>query len=169
MNDRSEACRRGVRIQTLMGEIQGWLPANPITRTLDDLNLASRAFAVVHDPTGNYETGSLRSGPLAINKASILFLTESYSPPEQTAHRRGPGPYARAGVRLRIADFDIVGYVHVPPGGDPMMRLNQSGQPFLALTAASINGPDGDFVTPFLAINRMHILAAQEVESHVEG
>ena len=73
--------------------------------------------------------------------------------------------FARAPVRLRVGHFDVEGLVHVPAGGNPMMRLNQQGHPFLALTSASVVGEETQTGVPFLAVNRSHILAAQELSS----
>jgi hypothetical protein len=44
-----------------------------------------------------------------------------------------------------------------------MSRLNQSGHDFMALTSVSVVGPNFEFATPFLAVNRAFISAAQEI------
>ncbi len=44
-----------------------------------------------------------------------------------------------------------------------MRRLDQSNHPFISLTWAAVKGPDTKLTAPFLAVNRAHILAAQEI------
>ncbi|HEU4402958.1 MAG TPA: hypothetical protein VFT43_12715, partial [Candidatus Polarisedimenticolia bacterium] len=56
-------------------------------------------------------------------------------------------------------------YVYTTPGSDPLGRLNQPGHPFLAMNAATVSGPGVDFATQFVAVNRLHILVAQETMS----
>jgi len=41
----------------------------------------------------------------------------------------------------------------------------QSAHPFIALQSATVAGPGMDLSTPFLAVNRTHILSAQELFS----
>ena len=66
-------------------------------------------------------------------------------------------------IRLRVGDYIVDGFLHVPPGGNPMMRLHQDSRAFIALTAASATRGDAEFSAPFLAVNRKHILAAQQL------
>ncbi len=61
------------------------------------------------------------------------------------------------------------GFVHVPPGGNPMTRLNQGEHAFVALTSASVIGPGEELATPFLAVNRGHILAARPIGEQEQG
>jgi len=49
--------------------------------------------------------------------------------------------------------------------GSSLTRLNQSAHPFIALQSAIVVGPGADFSTSFLAINRAHVLSAQEMFS----
>ena len=46
--------------------------------------------------------------------------------------------FKRARIRLRLDEYDIDGYVHVPPGGDPVARLNQDRHTFIALTSDDV-------------------------------
>jgi hypothetical protein len=70
---------------------------------------------------------------------------------------------------LRIAEFDIQGFLHLRGVRDPLVWLNQSRQPFLALTAASVIGPGVEFAVSFIAINPRHMLAAQCLRIGAEG
>ena len=46
----------------------------------------------------------------------------------------------------------------------PLLRFNQDTHPFIAVTSASVVGPDTRFEAPFLAIKRSHILAVQPID-----
>ena len=41
---------RTVRIETLHGTVEGVLLVSKLMRTLDELNMASKAFLIVHSP-----------------------------------------------------------------------------------------------------------------------
>ena len=133
-----------------------------VLRTLDDLNLAAKAFLTVHSPVLEGTGWSFPGGPLSVNKGNILFLAE-------LSEREGGQSeqfvdFTRAAVRLRVGAFDIEGFVHVPPRGDPMMRFNQDTHPFIAVTSGSVVGPDKQFEASFLAIKRSHIMAVQPID-----
>ena len=66
-------------------------------------------------------------------------------------------------MRVRVGPYEIEGFLHVPPGGECLKWLNHYSHPFLSLTSVSVVGPAKQFATPFLAVNRRHILAAQEI------
>jgi hypothetical protein len=142
--------------------VEGELRLSPHLRTLDDLNRTSRNFVMLHEPDG--DGWSLDSGPVALNKSLILFVAEQES---FTGGPGGIGAYARAPMGLRVEEFDVRGFVHVPPNGDPFMRLNHDGGPFLALTSASVVGDSLQFVAPFIAVNRAYVLAAQRMGQEV--
>ena len=44
-----------------------------------------------------------------------------------------------------------------------MTRIHQDVHAFIAVTSASVSRGDEQFAAPFVAINRRHILAAQEL------
>jgi hypothetical protein len=44
-----------------------------------------------------------------------------------------------------------------------MTRLNQASHPFIALTMATIAGRGIELCLPFVAVNRFHVVAAQEL------
>jgi hypothetical protein len=150
---------RSVHIETVDGAVQGCLRISPGLRTLDDLNLVSKRFITVHTPQSLASDWEPGSGPLAVNKGSILFVRELSAPPPKGGGRFGN--FTRAALRLRIKEFEVEGFVHVPPGGSPMKRLDQDSHPFVSLTTVLVTGPDGHATAPFLAVNRNHITAAQ--------
>jgi hypothetical protein len=154
---------RRVRIHTVRGTVEGELRLSPHLRTLDDLNRNSRNFVMLHEPDG--DGWSLDSGPVALNKSLILFVAELES---FTGGTGGIGAYARAPMGFHVEEFDVRGFVHVPSNGDPFMRLSHDGAPFLAVTSASVVGDSLQFVTPFIALNRAYILAAQRMGQEVQ-
>ena len=152
---------RVLQIQSLQGTVEGILRTSPSLRTLDDLNLVARNFVTLHDPSVDGERWGDSQTRMALSKASILFVIEDAG--TMGPRSIDPETYRRAPLRLRIADFDVQGFLHVPHGGDPMQRLNQDGHPFVALTSASVVGPDVEMAVPFLAVNRQRIALAVEL------
>ncbi len=148
---------RTVRIETLHGSLEGLLLISELLRTLDELNMAPKAFLTVHSPVLDGTGWSFPDGPLSVNKSNILFLAELSSPDGGKTAKFVD--FTRAAVRLRIGVFDVEGFVHVPPHGDPLLRFNQDTHPFIALTSVSVIGPDTRFASPFLAVRRSHVLA----------
>lgn len=159
---------RPVRVVTDQLTFDGLLNISLGARTLDELNLTARAFLTLSSPHLVAGTWPLDDAPLIVNKAYVLCVLEI--PEIGVTLRRGEEDpelrrFARAAVRLRLRDYAVEGYVHTGPGGSALMRLNQSAHPFLALQSATVTGPQVDFSTPFLAVNRTHILSAQELFS----
>ena len=83
MDDGARREERPVRIDTIDGAVEGCLRVSPSLRTLDDLNRVSKRFITIHSPKSLTEGWRLSSGPLAVNKSSILFVRE-LSPPHDT-------------------------------------------------------------------------------------
>ncbi len=159
----SDAQERQIRVRTLHEVVDGLIRVSPLLRTLDDLNVVSRHFLTLHNPVVSSDEWAAEDGPLAVNRDSILFVMELVvAPPVE----RTPDAdrFSRASIRLRVGDYLVEGYLHVPPGGSPLKRLHQDSRPFLALTRASVSRQGANFEAPFLAINRTHILAAQELQ-----
>ncbi|MGH9749422.1 MAG: DUF6812 domain-containing protein [Candidatus Polarisedimenticolia bacterium] len=162
---------RTIRPVRLVGEsltLDGLLNVNLGGRTLDELNLGSRNFLTLSSPV--LVSGAMEVGPGAIlvSKAAVLLVLEVPEPGATLgAERQEPEMrrYGRASIRLRVGSFSVDGYVHVGPGGDALLRLNQATHPFLAVQSASVSGQGTVFSTPFLAVNRHHILSAQEMFS----
>jgi len=137
-------------------------------RTLDELNLEARSFLTLATPRLVGGAWEMAEGPIAVNKASILFVVEI---PElgMTLRRTDEDPelrrFGRAAIRLRVAEFSVEGYVHTGSGGSSLLRLNQTAHRFIALQSAVVTGPGHEFSSSFLAINRAHVLSAQEMFS----
>ena len=159
---------RPVRIATELLTFDGLMNVSLGARTLDELNLTARAFLTLTSPLLVTGSWTLDEAPLIVNKASVLFVLEI---PEigATLGRGEDDPelrrFARAAVRLRVREYAVEGYVHTGPGGSALTRLNQSAHPFIALQSATVIGPGMDFSTPFLAVNRVQVLSAQELFS----
>lgn len=154
---------RPLRLVTRFGIVEGVLRTSPMLRVLDDINVMSRNFITLHSPVTYTEDWPDDGGPLAVNRSSVLFVVELEPPPP-----RPGGPMAgeltrftRAPLRLRVGEFTIEGFVHVPPGGNAMSRLYQDSRPFLAVTSARIQGPSVEDEIGFVAVHRSHVLAAQ--------
>jgi hypothetical protein len=90
-------------------------------------------------------------------------VVELGCPPALATSRPAGARFTRAALRVRVGAFDVEGFVHVPPGGSAVSRLDQ-GAPFLGMTSVSVVGPGAHFASGFLALSRRHIVAAQPVE-----
>ena len=157
---------RGVRITTTEGVVEGKLLMSARLRTLDDLNMVSKRFLMLQSPTSCAPSWEVGRGQLAINKNSILFVEELSTPPPEGGGRFGT--FTRAAMRLKLKQYEVEGFVHMPPGGQPMKRLDQDNHAFVSLTTVLITGPEDHATTPFLAVNRNFITAAQVAESEAE-
>jgi len=159
---------RPVRIVTEKLTFDGLLNISLGARTLDELNLTSRPFLVLSNAvlqSGSWEVGE---GPVVVNKSFIVFVLEIPdlgAAPGGTAEETEMRRFGRAAIRLRTRDHAIEGFVHTGPGSGSLMRLNQATHPFIALQSATVKGPGTEFGTPFLAVNRAHIVSAQELFS----
>ncbi len=154
---------RKVRVQTRCGRVAGLLAIGEQVRTLDDVNLGSTRFILLHEPAEEEGTWGFEPGPLAINTAEIVFIFESEPPGAFSVNRLAASRKSRSRVRLRTAAYTIDGVVHIPPNGKALIRLRQENRTFIALTEATVRHGDSVFETPFLAVNRDHVLAAQEL------
>jgi len=154
------ANQRPVRVQTSVGGVEGKLKIAPRLRTLDDLNMVAKHLVTLQSAKPTNGDWPFAEGTLSVNKSSIMFVIELDQPQAQSG--AGFGRFMRSSVSLRVGQYDIQGFVHVPPGGVVMKRLDQSNHAFVSLTSALVSGPDGEFTTPFIAVNRNHIIAAQE-------
>jgi hypothetical protein len=155
--------KRFVQIQTIHGAVEGCVLTGPQIRTLDDLNMFSRKFLRVEEAVSASPAWSFNRGTVGINTSTILFVIERSKFKRKAGKRVEAARFNRAAVLLRVGEFDIQGFVHVPGRGDILTRLNRDKYPFIALTSASVIGPDSEIAAPFLAVNRSHITAAQEI------
>ena len=158
---------RAVRIDTVDGAIEGQLHVSPKLRTLDDLNMVSKRFLTLHSPESSTIQWKLGEGALAVSKSSVLFVRELAPPPVRTNKRFSN--FDRSPIRVRVQGHEIEGFLHVPPGGAPMKRLEHGDHPFISLTTVLVTSPDGQSTAPFLAVNRAHISAVQEVDLEQGG
>jgi hypothetical protein len=158
---------RRVRIDTVDGAVEGSLRISPGLRTLDDLNLVAKRFVTIYSPKSLNENWQTGQGSLSVNKDSILFVRELSSPPPRAGGNFGS--FTRAPIRLHVKQFEVEGFVHVPPGGSPMKRLDQSSHPFVSLTSVLVTSTDSESTAPFLAVNRNRVTAAQVVDHDQEA
>lgn len=161
--DFGQQFNRTIYIQTTLGAVEGTLASSVMLRLLDDLNVVARNFLTVHDPmilAGPWSSGD---GPINLNKRSVLFVKEKAGCPPPIGNRRVSSRFTRAPIEMLLKEFRLQGYVHLPPGGDPLTRLNQLDSTFVALTSVSVIGPAEEFVTPFLAVNQAHVMSAQAI------
>lgn len=159
---------RHLRLYTVDSVVEGKLNVSEMLRTLDDLNIVTKTFVHLQDANCNATNWSFARGAVSINRNSILFVLEMGDPPARKVQRQQFG-FTRACAKLRLGRFDVEGFVHVPPGGTPMSRINQDNHPFMAITSASVSCGNLQFAAPFLAINRSHIDAAQELYTPEES
>jgi hypothetical protein len=159
---------RPVRIFAERLTVDGLLNISLGGRTLDELNIEARSFLTLATPrlvAGEWE---MAEGPIAVNKASILFVVEipdvgaSLGRTDEEPELRR---FGRAAIRLRVAEYSIDGYVHTGSAGSSLLRLNQTAHRFIALQSTLVTGKGNDFSASFLAINRAHVLLAQEMFS----
>ncbi len=159
---------RPVRVYTASASFDGLLTVSLGMRTQDELNIAARPFLTLASGSVYSGRSALAEGTLSISKAAILFafeLPDLGSPLAATTDGPALGRFARAVLRLQVGDFAIEGYAHAAQGGDALSRLNQVRQPFMALSPASLEGAGVKGAMPFVAINRQHVIAAQEILS----
>lgn len=135
------------------------MPTTPSRRTLDELNLASRSFLSLCQPEWAGAPWFRNDEILAVNRSSVLLVREVSAPPVQAATHFPR--FTRAALLLRVGDCTVHGFIHVPPGGHAMKRLDQDPHLFFALTGALVTGPAIELVSPFVAVNRSLVWAAQ--------
>lgn len=160
--DRDRNRERPVRVHTTFGTFEASLACSPGMRVLDAVNQLSSTVVVLRLADVSALGPPFRPGRLTIVKSSVLFV-EELEAPSPTSGGRPRCRFWQASVALRVGEFVIEGLVHVPVGGDPLLRVHQGGRVFLALTSVVATGPGSEFEAPFLAVNRAHIAAAQEL------
>jgi len=162
---------RRLRIQTTRGCLEGRIQTSPVVRTLDDLNIVARNFVTLHGARALSGDWSLEGGSVALAKPAILHVFELDEPAPQSRAVKDAARFFRSPIRLWLPDFSVRGFVHIPAGGSAMARFNQQSHAFIAVTSASVVGPETELAVPFLAVNREHIIAAEEMggEEPVEG
>ena len=155
---------RRLRLVTRHGHVDGSVLANPRVATLRYLNItsATQHFIVISPPIEPSAGWNIVDGALAIAIDSLLFVQE-LTALAFPSDRAAAALYERCAIRLSVGEFAVEGYLHMPPGSNPISRLNQNSHPFFALSAVSVIGPDTQFAAPFLAIKRSEVIALQAV------
>lgn len=159
---------RRLRLVTVHGYVEGLIRTNPNVSTLHYLNVAamSRSFVVVHPPIETSQGWNVADGSLALSISSVLFAQEisEYTPvPGDLA---AAAQYQRCPIRLNVGEYAAEGFLHIPPGGNPMDRLNQDRHEFFALSSVSVVGPELQFAAPFLAVRRSQVIATQAIDEN---
>ncbi len=64
---------------------------------------------------------------------------------------------------IRLLDgIDVRGTIHVPPGIRILDLLNREVERFIAVTNATISAVGQETTTPFIALNKAHIISLYE-------
>lgn len=154
-----------MRIFSDRATYDGVLNLGLLGRTLDELNSQNRAFLALASPSVLRGRQDLAGDSLVVGKSSILFALEIVEGPVGTplpgSGHINKAQYHRLAVRLSVQDYLIEGYVHTADRIDILGRLNQVSRPFIALTRATVVGPDTEVRAPFLAVNLPHVASAQ--------
>jgi hypothetical protein len=163
--DGSRVRERRVRLHTWSGVLEGYMPCSPAVRTLDAVNQLATGFVTLQPPVTTPFGAPFGEGPVAISRSSVVLIEELEESHAQAPVLRAGFPKLwRAAIVLRVGTFTVNGFVHVPMGGNPLMRVSTNdGPPFLALTVVDALSPTGPVKAQFVAVNRSHITAAQEV------
>ena len=151
---------RPIRVVTVDDVLEGELQVGSGLRTLDDLNLVTQRFIMLHSPKSIRKCREFESGPVAINKNSILFVCELDEPAPLVD---GIDRFTCATVRLQLLQYEIEGFVHVPPGGAPLKRFDQERHPFVSLTSALVTEGDEGETAAFVAVNCIYVSTAQAI------
>lgn len=153
---------RRVLAATMQGMIEGDLPVGPQLRTLDYLNRATSRFIPLYGTGPPSTRASFAGKAVHINIESVLWVAEIEAMPRVA--RTGTGlKLTRTAVRFRFPNWEILGFLHTPPQGDPLARLNLDRSPFLAVTSASIVGSDTERAAPFVVVNSRHVYTIEMI------
>ena len=158
---------RRVRVFTAHGHVDGTVRVSSRLSTLNYMNVTarSRSFMVMSPPIEPSSGWNVVEGTLALAFASVLFVQELRDFDIVDSDREAAALYERCAVRLSVGEYAIEGYLHLPPGGDPITRLNQDSHEFFALSSVSAMGPQAQFATHFLAVKRSEVIALQAIGS----
>jgi hypothetical protein len=156
---------RRLRLITLHGHVDGQVRVNPRISTLHYLNVTARSqsFIVMAPPIEPSAEWNVVDGSLALAFDSVIFVQEMSDFRLVDSDRAAAALYKRGAVRLNVGEYAVEGFIHMPPGGNPIGHLNQDRHPFFALTAVSVMGPHNQFAAPFLAIKRSEVIVLQAV------
>jgi hypothetical protein len=141
------------------------LQTNRGVSTMHYLNVVAgtHQFLTLRPPLVGPTDWMFEDAALALAMDSIYFVTELTEYVPRSGDPQEAARYMRTAVRMRLSDFLVDGFVHVPHGSNPIQRLNQVHNPFIALTVVSVMGPEEQFATSFLAANRRYVSAFQQI------
>jgi hypothetical protein len=161
---------RRLRLVTRHGQVEGQLRTNSNVSTLHYLNVAamSRDFIVIQPPIESSTGWSVGDGDLALSIDAVIFAQEVSEYTPVPGDPVAAAEYERRAIRLNIHEYAVEGLLHLPPGANPIARLNQDRHAFFALSSVSVAGPDVRFAAPFLAIKRSEVIAVQAIGHEAE-
>lgn len=162
---------RRVRVHTHHGSVEGMLHISSGVSTMHYLNVMSSTqnFLTLRPPLVCSKDWVFEDGPLAVAMDSILFAVELSEFVPKPGDPREAAQFRRVPIRLRLAEYVVDGFIHVPPGANTISRINQNRHQFIALTVVSVMGPDQQFAASFLAANRRYITAVQEIATELKA
>lgn len=162
---------RRIRVYTLHGSVEGMLRTNSGVSTMHYLNVAAATypFLTLRPPLTRSPDWMFDDAALAVAMDSVLFVTEMSEYVPRPGDPREAAQFQRVPIRMRLADFVVDGFMHVPRGSNPIYRLNQDRHAFIALTVVSVIGPAEQFAASFLAANRRYINAVQQIIGEFEA
>ena len=159
---RIESETRRLLLGTVHGLIEGSIAVGPQVRTLDYLNRAATRFLMLRGVKSLSANPLFQSESVCVSMATILWVSEVEAMRRSGLLPARPG-FNRCAVRMCFADFEALGYLHAPAQGDPFARLNQDRGAFIALTSASVIGPETEISAAFLALNSLNVFTAELV------
>jgi hypothetical protein len=151
--------------------IEGNLAIGQQVRTLDYLNRGSLRFMPLRAAKSISPFPALQGDAVSLNMAPILWVTEMQAMRPGGLSKAKPH-LNRCAVRFCLPGCEALGFLHTPAQGDPFARLNQDRGAFLALTSVSLIGADTEMTVEFLAVNSLHVLAAEIIaqdDAELEG
>ena len=160
---------RRLRLITPHGHIDGTLRTNRGVSTLHYLNVLSSSndFVVVHEPVEADSRLMLDRSDVAVAVDSVLLVQELTERKPTPGDPAAAARYQRSPVRLRVGDYSLEGFIHHPPGVDPISRVNTDRQPFFAMSSVSVMGPHLQTSAAFLAVRRSEVLLVQQSRDDV--
>jgi hypothetical protein len=153
---------RRVLVATMLGMIEGDLAVGTQLRTLDYLNRATTRFVPLHTARSLSSRASLQGSSVLVNIDAILWVAEVATKPRPGRVAANP-QLNRSAVRFCFPECEILGFLHTPPQGDPLARLNQDRASFLAVTSASIIGSDTERASAFIAVNSRQVFTVEMI------
>jgi hypothetical protein len=151
---------RRVLVATTLGTIEGDVAVGPQLRTLDYLNRGTTRFVPLRAARSLSSHASLQGSSVHVNIDAILWVAEVEAMRRSGRFAANP-QLTRSAVRFCFPDCEILGFLHTPPQGDPLARLNQDRASFLGVTSASIIGADTERAAAFIAVNSRKLFTAE--------